>query len=90
MPIDCRCCRVPGINADDAWPLIFRAGNKPATGILFENFMPPQCEGEQQQGSSDKAEHEPKEYKHGPPSFGLECEPVLEAHSVMCVTLAEA
>jgi hypothetical protein len=52
---------VPGINADGGWMLVFGAYNWSTAGILLVNLMEPECEGKQNHGTSDKAEHEPDE-----------------------------
>lgn len=56
----CRRC-MPGIDADGGWLLVFRACDQSTAGISLVNFTQAECGEKQNEGKSDKAEHEPNE-----------------------------
>jgi hypothetical protein len=59
---------MPHIHAHDGGLLVLRACNQSTAGISLVNLAEPDCGEKQNQGTSDKAKHQPDKEEHGIPS----------------------
>jgi hypothetical protein len=75
------------IDADYGSLLVLRARNRTAARIALVNCLAGEREYKEEQRNDGEKEHEPNQDNHGPPPFCPESALVIEARSVIPVTM---